>query len=207
MLNSHAQRSLLRKSLVPIEETFFKCRLLAKCRPWPALNSPSLDDQCWPSKSMRSTRPFERPGTSHCRVWILARLLADLAEFLNHPLVIEGIDGVDINIHQIHVRLQKGGEFLGVVCLDEQKPCSAELFVCRKPTRAFLLITPANRKFRPVQHPLQEYRTLTLQRHHSNRLHCHKRLTEAPFFLRRESRENAINARYRREACLLDIPM
>ena len=125
MLNSHAQRSLLRKFLVPIEETFFKCRLLAKCRPWPALNSPSLDDQSWPSKSMRSTRPFERPGTSHCRVWILARLLADLPEFLNHPLVIEGIDGVDIKIHQVHVGLQEGCQFLGVVCLDEQESGSA----------------------------------------------------------------------------------
>jgi hypothetical protein len=47
--------------------------------------------------------------------------LGNLAKFVNHLIVVERIDGVDIHIHQIHVRLQESRQFLGLIGLDQQK--------------------------------------------------------------------------------------
>jgi hypothetical protein len=55
---------------------------------------------------------------------VLANQLAGMAEFLNHALVIEGVDGVNINVHQIHVGPQESCQLLGMVGLEEQEASS-----------------------------------------------------------------------------------
>ena len=48
-------------------------------------------------------------------------LTGNYAQFVDPLVVVELVDGTDIETHQVHVRLQKGGQLGDLIVIDDQK--------------------------------------------------------------------------------------
>jgi hypothetical protein len=64
------------------------------------------------------------PEIAQDRVLHRGTRLSNLPEFPDQLLIVEWVDDMDVYTHQIHVWLQKGCQFMGIIGLHKQKACT-----------------------------------------------------------------------------------